>query len=294
MSQQVFSKKRQDLLEVNDMNSESDLKSIGIVDLKDGRVERIQIGGKKRRPAKNTKKSKRSKKQSGGKKWSKKSKKSKRSKKQSGGKRRVSKKSRKSKKSKRSKKQSGGKRRVSKKSGKSKKSKRSKKQSGGKRRVSKKSGKSKKSKRSKKQSGGKRRVSKKSKKSKKSKRSKKQSGGKRRVSKKSKKSKQSKSKSGSKRRQRGGVNPALQAHLDLVKFVQDDAGLKGGPALQIFVKTYKDQAKKSNPNMDAIALADAAKKLYQKDDKSNVKKKYEQAVKNFATSRKEKKNSKEQ
>lgn len=89
------------------------------------------------------------------------------------------------------------------------------------------------------------------------------------------------------------VNSALQTHLDLVKYVQDDAGLKGGPALQIFVKTYKDQAQKANPNMDAISLAEAAKKIYQKDDKSNVKRLYEQAVKDFAANRKEKKRSKE-
>jgi hypothetical protein len=51
----------------------------------------------------------------------------------------------------------------------------------------------------------------------------------------------------------------------LVEFIQDDANLKGW--VQIFVKTYKDEAKKSNPNMDAIALADAAKRRQEKCEK---------------------------
>jgi hypothetical protein len=81
------------------------------------------------------------------------------------------------------------------------------------------------------------------------------------------------------------VHLALKVHIDLVKFIQDDTGFSNGPPLQILVKSYKNQAKKDNPDMDVISLANAAKTNYLKDNRNNVIKKYNQAVKNYAASR---------
>ena len=220
---------------------------------------------------------------------------------------------RKSSKRKSSKKQSGGKRKRSsqkhskKSSKKGSKRKSSKKMSGGKRKRSSqkhsKKGSKKGSKRrsSKKMSGGKRKRSsqKHSKKgskkgSKRHSRKKSLEGGKRRSHKKLDKSEETdKPKKHSKKRRSVSreLSPGMKAHQGLVKFIQSEMKIKGGPAVQQLAKIYKDDARKKNPSQtDSVVIAKEAEKLFLADKaKGGPQKKYEEILSKAKTRKSSKK-----
>ena len=267
----------------------------------------VPQGGGRRKRKSTTRKSKSSKRKSS---------KRKSSKKQSGGKhhqRRPHKSKSKSHKHKSYKKESGGKRKRSsqkhskKSSKKGSKRKSSKKMSGGKRKRSSqkhsKKGSKKGSKRrsSKKMSGGKRKRSsqKHSKKgskkgSKRHSRKKSLEGGKRRSHKKLDKSEETdKPKKHSKKRRSVSreLSPGMKAHQGLVKFIQSEMKIKGGPAVQQLAKIYKDDARKKNPSQtDSVVIAKEAEKLFLADKaKGGPQKKYEEILSKAKTRKSSKK-----
>lgn len=81
-------------------------------------------------------------------------------------------------------------------------------------------------------------------------------------------------------------NDPLKPHRDFVAHIQKVMGVKGGPALQVFAKMYKDEAKEMNPDKSSIELTKDAQKLFDKDSKDERQKKYQQAVKKLADKKK--------
>lgn len=93
-----------------------------------------------------------------------------------------------------------------------------------------------------------------------------------------------------KRKQSRELPPALVKHQELVKYIQADLKVPGGPALVKLVSTYKNAAKKAQPSADQDALIKLAKKLYH-EDKSAMQK-YKQIDKELVEQRKARKGSK--
>lgn len=73
------------------------------------------------------------------------------------------------------------------------------------------------------------------------------------------------------------VDP-LKPHREFVAHIQNAMKLKGGPALQVFAKMYKDEAKEKFPNKSSIEQTEEAKRIFDKDSNENRLKKYQKAV----------------